>query len=466
MDAFEIGSCFKSYNELMQKLSEYCEVTNTKFTTKDSRLITNEFATAKESFVYSELKLICVFGRSHKIKEHNRKRKMRTIKIPKTECPAYFRIKLINSGVALQIVAMNTKHNHPLEKIEDPDYSRLKRKKDGRTGIKKEIKSEDEDDVSSDDMEASEFIEVYIDPDEPEPKVKFTYRGLCVPVFTPFREDLSLKEELIANYAQYLFDNGIKGILVNSAVGEGMSMSVPERKLVLEEWINVAKPLKMHVMVQVGACPLPDVLDLAKHAESIGVDSLLCIPELYFKPATEEDLFDYLKIVGEAAPKTPLLYSHNPGMSGVNLNMARFLSHLASDIPTFCGLEYTSDVDDGVAVLEASNEKYAVFFGDDSLVNVAISVGFESTLLVTANIYPQQVTTLIKVAKESKTAEAKKLQKQLNANFTTITNFGYWIPSVKTAMNLISPIHFGICRPPLKNLSADDIKSIKVDLKL
>lgn len=81
MDSFEIGSCFKSYNELMQKLGDYCEATNTKFTTKDSRLITNEFASAKESFVYSELKLICVYGRTHKIKEHNRKRKMRTIKM-------------------------------------------------------------------------------------------------------------------------------------------------------------------------------------------------------------------------------------------------------------------------------------------------------------------------------------------------------------------------------------------------
>lgn len=32
-----------------------------------------------------------------------------------TGCPAYFRLKLIQSGVALQIVALNVKHNHPLE---------------------------------------------------------------------------------------------------------------------------------------------------------------------------------------------------------------------------------------------------------------------------------------------------------------------------------------------------------------
>lgn len=36
-----------------------------------------------------------------------------------TGCPAYFRLKLIQSGVALQIVALNIKHNHPLEPPKD-----------------------------------------------------------------------------------------------------------------------------------------------------------------------------------------------------------------------------------------------------------------------------------------------------------------------------------------------------------
>lgn len=95
-------------------------------------------------------------------------------------------------------------------------------------------------------------------------------------------------------------------------------MSIAEQKLAIEEWVNAAKPLKMHVMVQVGACPLPEIIDLVKHVESIGVDSILCLPELYFKPSSIEDLVDYLKIISEAAPKTPLLYNHNPEMTGVN----------------------------------------------------------------------------------------------------------------------------------------------------
>lgn len=56
----------------------------------------------------------------------------------------------------------------------------------------------------------------------------------------------------------------------------------------------------------------------AEHAEKIGVDSLLCLPELYFKPSNVEELIDYLHRVGASAPKTPLLYYHYPMATTVN----------------------------------------------------------------------------------------------------------------------------------------------------
>lgn len=56
----------------------------------------------------------------------------------------------------------------------------------------------------------------------------------------------------------------------------------------------------------------------AKHAESLHVDAILCLPELYFKPRTSEQLIEYLEIVGQAAPNTPLLYYHIPMFTNIN----------------------------------------------------------------------------------------------------------------------------------------------------
>lgn len=48
------------------------------------------------------------------------------------------------------------------------------------------------------------------------------------------------------------------------------------------------------------------------------MDSILCLPELYFKPTDTKNLMNYLKNVGEAAPNTPLLYYHIPMLTNVN----------------------------------------------------------------------------------------------------------------------------------------------------
>ncbi|CAG9823226.1 unnamed protein product [Phaedon cochleariae] len=198
--------------------------------------------------------------------------------------------------------------------------------------------------------------------------VVLKYRGLCAPVFTVFRNDLSVDVSIIPRYAKFLADNGVDGVLVHGTSGEGMSMTVQERKAVVEEWSKAVKTTKQHLMVQVGGCPLPDVIELAKHAESIGVDSLLCLPELYFRPTVTRQLINYLRVIGEAAPKTPLLYYHIPAWTGVNLNMATLMNEAASELPTFQGIKYTSvDLEGGAAALKANNGKYAVFLGSDTV---------------------------------------------------------------------------------------------------
>ncbi|KAG5874039.1 N-acetylneuraminate lyase [Gonioctena quinquepunctata] len=198
--------------------------------------------------------------------------------------------------------------------------------------------------------------------------VKLTFRGLCAAAFTAFRNDMSLNLEIIPSYAKYLFDSGINAVLVNGSTGEGMSLSISERKAVAEEWVKAVKPTKQHVMIQVGGCLFPHVLELAKHAETIGADSILCLPELYYSPKTSKQLIRYLKHVGDAAPRTPLLYYHNPKMTGVDLNMRQFMDEAAKELPTFQGIKFTSiDLDGAASALKANNGQYAVFLGTNTV---------------------------------------------------------------------------------------------------
>ncbi|KRT78489.1 hypothetical protein AMK59_8026, partial [Oryctes borbonicus] len=224
----------------------------------------------------------------------------------------------------------------------------------------------------------------------------------------------SLNVEIIPKYAQYLVDNGIKGVLVNGTTGEGMSQNVQERKLLAEKWVGVKKTTNQHMMIQIGGAPLPDVLELARHAESIGADSLLCLPELYFQPTNIDQLIYYLKVVGQAAPNTPLLYYHIPMFTNVNIHMGRFLQEVNDKIPNFVGIKFTSEeLEEGLQAVNVHNKKFAVFLGADTLMLEGYRQGFDSAIATTFNIFPQLGVTIHEYVFSGKAEEAKPLQEKL-----------------------------------------------------
>lgn len=56
---------------------------------------------------------------------------------------------------------------------------------------------------------------------------------------------------------------------VNGTSGEGMSLSVEERKQTAERWQKAAEDLKITTMIQIGGAAFADVIELV---------SVLCVP--------------------------------------------------------------------------------------------------------------------------------------------------------------------------------------------
>lgn len=104
---------------------------------------------------------------------------------------------------------------------------------------------------------------------------------------------------------------------MHGSTGEFQALSLEERKSLAEAWMVAGKREKLHVMIQVGGCSIQDAIKLAAHAEQIGADSILSLPELYFKPTKPEQLIDYMQQIAKAAPNTPLFYYHVPMWSNV-----------------------------------------------------------------------------------------------------------------------------------------------------
>ncbi|XP_017770414.1 PREDICTED: N-acetylneuraminate lyase-like [Nicrophorus vespilloides] len=281
--------------------------------------------------------------------------------------------------------------------------------------------------------------------------MKLPFRGLIAPVFTPFNNDEknSINFNVLPEYVKYLSAENINGILVNGTSGEGMSLTVEERKLLCDAWLRASLP-ETHVMVQVGGLPLPYVLELAEHAEKAGAHSLLCLPDLYNKPNNNEELIEYLKLVSKAAPNTPLLYYHIPMFTNVNIDMGKFLNDRVNEVPTFAGIKFTSnDLKEGIEAVNAKNKEFAVFLGADMLMAESYALGFDSSIATTLNIFPTLGVNIKKFHNENKFELVEENQSRLSNNVTTITKYGGWVSSMKSAMNLFTRINCGPVRAPI-----------------
>lgn len=269
------------------------------------------------------------------------------------------------------------------------------------------------------------------------------------PVFTAYHNDSdkTVNYEIIDPYAKYLKQKKIEAVLVNGTSGEGMLMNVEERKQVTEAWKKACDDNGIVLMVQIGGAPYPDVVELAKHAEKLGVDGVLCLPELYFKPKSPEKLTEYLKNVATYCPTTPFFYYHIPMFTDVSVHMPTFLDMAEQSIPNFRGIKYTSgDLDQGSACLKPDRH---IFLGADSILCGAVAAGFDSFIMTTLNICPEISYEIIENVNNGQLSVARENQKELNARISDILKYGDWVTAMKRAFNESCHLNLGKTRAPL-----------------
>jgi N-acetylneuraminate lyase len=77
-------------------------------------------------------------------------------------------------------------------------------------------------------------------------------KGLIAAVFTPFTPDGKIHLDLIPEYAQRLKMQGLAGVFVNGSTGEGMMLTIEERKAIIEKWVEFSDE-NFKIIVHVGS---------------------------------------------------------------------------------------------------------------------------------------------------------------------------------------------------------------------
>ncbi len=290
-------------------------------------------------------------------------------------------------------------------------------------------------------------------------------QGLIAAPFTPIKKDGSLNVDLIPSYYQFLKQNKVTGAFICGSTGEGVSLTMQEKKDCTKAWAECTKnDPDFKVMLLVGGTCIADCIELAKYAQQAGIYAVSFTAPFYFKPANVEMLAECCKQIADAVPNIPFYYYHIPVLNGVSFPMNDLLKNVAGKISNFAGIKYThEDFMDFLSCLHFQNAKYDMLWGRDENMLSALAVGSKGAVGSTFNYAAPLYYDLIDAFNQNDLKKAQRLQQQSIDMIYLLGKYG-GIATGKAYMKLVG-IDCGKFRLPVKNMSEEQFQSFKKDVE-
>src|SRR6188508_2745522 len=114
--------------------------------------------------------------------------------------------------------------------------------------------------------------------------------GVLSPVITPFKKDYSPDAERFVRHCKWLLKSGCAGLAVFGTNSEANSLSVAEKRHLLEKLVAGGVPASA-LMPGTGHCALSDSIEMTRAAVELGCAGVLMLPPFYYKGVSDEGLY-------------------------------------------------------------------------------------------------------------------------------------------------------------------------------
>ncbi|NIR28047.1 MAG: 4-hydroxy-tetrahydrodipicolinate synthase [Gammaproteobacteria bacterium] len=271
-------------------------------------------------------------------------------------------------------------------------------------------------------------------------------QGSMVAMVTPMRGDGQVDNEAIARLVEFHVEHGTEAIVAVGTTGESATLDEEEHCEVIRRIVECAAG-RVPVIGGTGANSTREALRLSRCAEEAGADACLLVVPYYNKP-TQEGLYRHFKTVAEAVPLPQILYNI-PGRTGCDM-LPETVQRL-SGISNIAGIKEASDLARVRELVERCGEGFAVYSGEDALASEVMLTGGRGVISVTANVAPQQMREMARLALAGDREGAQVVDDRLAALHKALFLESNPIP-VKWALHEMGLIPPGI-RLPLTPLS-------------
>jgi len=281
------------------------------------------------------------------------------------------------------------------------------------------------------------------------------YEGVIPAFYACYDEAGEVSPERVRSLTQYFIDKGVKGVYVNGSSGECIYLSVADRKLILENVMEVAKG-KLTVIAHVACNNTKDSVELAKHAESLGVDAIAAIPPIYFR-LPDYSIAKYWNDMSAAAPNTDFVIYNIPQLSGTTLTPALYAEMRKN--PRVIGVKNSSMPTQDIQIFVADGgDDHIVFNGPDEQFISGRVIGAKAGIGGTYGVMPDLFLKLNELIKQSDFETAKELQYAINdVIYKMVSGRANLYAVIKEILRLNEKLDLGSVREPLEPLHEEDL---------
>ena len=280
------------------------------------------------------------------------------------------------------------------------------------------------------------------------------YEGVIPAFYACYDDQGEVSPERTRALVQYFIDKGVQGLYVNGSSGECIYQSVADRKLILEEVMAVAKG-KLTIIAHVACNNTKDSMELARHAESLGVDAIATIPPIYFR-LPEYSVAKYWNDISSAAPNTDYVIYNIPQLAGVALTPSLYTEMLKN--PRVIGVKNSSmPVQDIQTFVSLGGEDHIVFNGPDEQFISGRVIGAKAGIGGTYAVMPDLFLKLNQLIIDKDLDRAKELQHAINSViYKMVSGRANLYAVMKEILRLNEDLDIGSVRAPLEPLSEGD----------
>ena len=289
--------------------------------------------------------------------------------------------------------------------------------------------------------------------------------GVLSPVVTPFKRDYAPDAERFVRHCRWLLKSGCSGLAVFGTNSEANSLSVSEKRSLLEKLLNGGVPAAA-LMPGTGHCALTDSVELTREAVKLGCAGVLMLPPFYYKGVSDEGLYrNFAEIIERVGDERLQLYLyHIPPVSQVPITLGLIERLLKKYPKSVAGVKDSSgDWNNTKAMLDQfAKSGFDVFAGSEEFLLANMRNGGKGCITATGNVNPGPIDHLYR---NWRSADADQLQAGITAT-RRIVQKQPMIPALKATIAAFShDPQWEACRPPLVELSASQKEALIDELK-